>query len=1039
MSNWREQLSEQSESTSLAAWIEDYYHVPMLVILVGFILWNRVRNYGNFIVDGTVYLSGNDPWYHLRMTEYTVENFPSTMAYDPWTYFPIGSVPQQFGTLFNQLIAFVALVLGLGSPSEGLVEQVFLVAPPFVALLVCIPGYVIGRRLGGRIGGLIVVATIALMPDRFLSVTLAGVVDHHGIEVLFMSLSVLGMMVALSATEKEKPVFELLQAREFETMRKTIGYSMLAGVAMAMYVWTWPPAMWIFGIFSIFFVLQMSLDHLRGRSPEHAAFVGVISMVTAGILILSTTRTLDFTNVTSRSLLQPGLAFLGAGGVLFLAVLSREFDNRNLRRAYYPLSIAGTIVLTAGVMALALPGLFDFFTSQINRIFGFVTAPGTTAGTIGEARPMEFSELRETYQLAFFTAIGGAVLLLIKQILDDEPRGEELLIVLWGVMMVIATLTQLRFAYYLTIVVGALNAALVGYIFTLTGGASKEFEFETYQVLTVAVIILVMFAPLAGLPIISADTTATEFASDRSAPGDVVAWDDSLQYMNENTPVPGQFGAPDNEPMELFGSYEETDDFEYQEGSYGVMSWWDYGHWITERGERIPNANPFQEGSTSAAEFLLAQDEEEALDVLSGLQDGENAQTRYVMIDWRMVETESNAGGKFFAPPQFHPEYEQQDFSTQLMNVGEQGQLQPLARIHKQPYYNSMMTRLYHYHGSSQSPEPVVVEWTGQEREFAQEGLEDQTYIEAPAETEGGNVEMFDSLTEARDYVDNTTSAQVGGIGAMPTERVDGLEHFRLVHTSNTSAIPQSEADQQMMNYGVNLAMTQVFQQNTWNTGYGQAIMEGMDGENASQQELQQQASLDALNRMYPTTPSFTKTFERVPGATIEGTGPENSSVQVSVELEPENGQPFTYSRQATTDDDGNFELVVPYATTGYDEYGVEEGYTEPAVEATGPYQFNGGSPEQTENGTLLVWQGSANVTEGQVIGEDTEPVTVEIEQEELEFDDMTGNESDGGDGEQSSGESDSQSESESDESGDDTASVSLPTEQVAALVDATG
>ena len=979
MSNWREQFSEESETQAMVAWLEKYYHIPVLVVLVGFILWNRLRNYGNFIVDGTVYLSGNDPWYHMRMTDYTVQNFPATMPFDPWTNFPYGTTPNQFGTMFDQLIALAALIVGLGNPSESLVHQVFLVSPAFFAVLICIPAYFIGKRLGGRIGGLIIVATIAFVPDRLMSVTLAGNVQHHSMEVLFMSLSILGVMVALSAAEREKPVYELVQVREFDAMRETIGYSVLAGVALAMYVWAWPPAMWIFGILGIFFLVYMSIEHVRGRSPEHTAFVGVISMTTAGILILSTTRTLEITGTTSRSLIQPGLAFAGAGGVLFLAWLSREFDTRRVTRYAYPATIVGSIVLVLGVMALALPTLFDYLLSNIDRVFGFVTSPGTAAGTIGETRPMSFEEISETYYLGLFTAAAGGGAVLVKQLLGRNPRAEELLIVIWAVMMLVASLTQVRFSYYLTITVGALNAVLIGYIFRLAGSSDQQFEFETYQLLTVGVIVLVMFAPFFGLPIISADTTPTEFSDGASFPGDVVAWDDSLQYMNDSTPVPGQFGHPDNEPMDLYGTFEETDDFDYPDGAYGVMSWWDYGHWITERGERIPNANPFQQGANEAAEFLLAQDEEEALDALAEVDDHDEAQTRFVMIDWLMVETESNVGGKFFAPPEFHEEYDQRDFSVYYMSAGEQGQLIPESRLQKQPYYDSMVTRLYHYHGSSQNPEPVVVEWTGDEQEFGTEDLEGSAFVEKPPDGQD-SVLVFDSLAEAQEYVDENPSAQIGGLGAMPTERVEALEHFRLVHMSETSALPQTQQDVTMaQEHGVNLNMLSPAQQNTWNTGFGEVLMENMDESN------QQMAENQALNMMYPNTPAFTKTFEKVPGATVEGTGPENAIVQVTVSLDPENGNPFTYDRQVMTDDDGSFELVVPYATTGYDEYGVEEGYTEPAVEADGEYIFATPQPEQTEDGDLFTWEATANVTEAQVIGEDPEPVTVDMEREEFD------------------------------------------------------
>jgi len=52
-----------------------------------------------------------------------------------------------------------------------------------------------------------------------------------------------------------------------------------------------------------------------------------------------------------------------------------------------------------------------------------------------------------------------------------------------------------------------------------------------------------------------------------------------------------------------------------------VQSWWDYGHWITTRAERIPNANPFQQNAGAAADYLLAPSEAEAAEVLASQSD----------------------------------------------------------------------------------------------------------------------------------------------------------------------------------------------------------------------------------------------------------------------------------------------------------------------------------------------------------------------------------------------------------------------------------
>jgi len=941
MSNWREQLSEESESKAVVELLTRYYHYPTLAFLITFAFWNRIRNWSSFVVDGTVYYRGNDPWYHYRSTQYAVENNLATMPFDPWTYFPFGTSTGQFGTLFDQIIALVILIIGLGSPSESLVRHTFLVAPAFFALAICIPAYIIGRRVGGRFGGVVTVGFIAFAPDRLLEVSLAGNVQHHSAEMLFMALSMLGVMVALAAAEREKPVYELVVAGEVDELRGTIGWSLLAGVAMGAYLWTWPPGVWLFGILGVFFVIHLSIKHIQGQSPEHAAFVGVISLVTAGILQLSTVRTLEL-SATSRSILHPGLAFLVAGGVVFMAWLSREVEQRDLSPYAYPGIVTGAIFISTALVAVVLPDLFSFFFSQVDRVFGFVTSPGTAAGTIGEAQPPDdrLGHLYNQYQLAVVTAAIGAAIIIARLFVSQQRTGEELLILVWAAFIVAATFTQIRFGYYLTIPIGALNAVLVSFLMKTIGSPNtEELTIETYQVMTVALIVLIMFVPLLGVPWIGADATAVDRADAASQPGDVTGWSDSLDFLAEDTPAPGQYGDPDGDPMELYGTYDRTDDYDYPDGAYGVLSWWDYGHWITAQGERIPNANPFQQGASDAADFFLAQDEDEALEVMEeNFDDHENAQTRYVMIDWRMVETETidPLSGKYFAPIDFHSEFERGDFFERLLlqseeeMVTEQDVLQGSIMTQHQPYYDSMMSRLYHYHGSHTEPEPI-----GVDRSPTTDG-------ELP-------IEQFESLEQAQEWVDDGPERTIGGFGTAPEESVEALEHFRLVHaTEDVNEFPPQFS-----------------------------IASGEP---------------------------WTKTFERVPGATIQGQQEElaNEELIVSLPVEPENGEEFTYQQRIEADDDGSFSTTVPYATEGYDDWGVEEGYTDVSVRADEPYtiesEFDLDNETEDENQALSAYTGTANVTEGQVIGEDDSVVEVALEEEELDMDDI---EAEGDDGDE--------------------------------------
>ncbi|MEF8813096.1 MAG: oligosaccharyl transferase, archaeosortase A system-associated [Halovenus sp.] len=981
MSNWREQFGEGEESRAVLVWLERYYHYPIIGVLLLFAFWNRIRNWTNFVVGDRIYFRGNDPYYHLRQTQYAVENFPYTMPFDPWTQFPLGVNVGQFGTLFDQLIALGALLAGLGSPSEELVRQVFLLAPAFFVVPTVLVAYFLGKYLGGRFGGLVSVAIVAFAPDRFLSVSLAGNVQHESAELLFMGLGVLAVMIALTVAEREKPVYELVAAREFGELRGTIGWSMLAGVAMSLYLWVWPPGVWLFGILAVFFLVHLSIEHVRGRSPEHAAFVGVVSLVTAGLLQFAFIETLSL-NVVSRTILHPGLAFVAGGGVVFLAWLSRQVERRDLPRSAYPAITFGLAIGGTALFALLLPDLFGFFVAQVDRVLGFVTSPGTAAGTIGEAQPIDIGDLADSYKLAGFTAIVGGVFLLLKQVFDEEPSGGELLFVVWGLFMLAATLTQLRFEYYLTLVVGGLNAALAGYVMALISPSDREVRIESYQVFTVAAIVLVIIVPM-----FLVSPTVIEWSDGQSQPANSVEWDDNLQWMNENTPEPGQYANPDGEPMELFGTFDETDDFEYPPGAYGVLSWWDYGHWITSEAERIPVANPFQQGVRDAADFLLSQNESEGLAVLESIDESDDARVEYVMVDWKMVQTDTALQGKFFAPVDFSGQYERSDFYNRIIDrqLTEQFGLVAGTSVmqHKQPYYDSMAVRLYKYHGSAKDPQPYVLSWEGTEQDLGG----GDTFTSAPQNEPA--IQFYDSMAQAREAAENSNTAQVGGIGPHPAERVPALEHFRLVHLGETSALSPGPGQRSGLDFD--------FQRTARNNNLSQRLVaevpryEGVEPTRA------------LADFMFQTDPSWTKTFERVPGATIEGTTNPEAEVMLSVTLQPENGTQFTYRQRTTADEDGEFNATVPYATTGYGEWGPEEGYTDTNVRATGPYEVQSLLENETSGGIEAFEVGQVNVTEGQVLGEDNTPATVELES-------LTGEQNvtiEPGDGEQEGGNED--------------------------------
>jgi dolichyl-diphosphooligosaccharide--protein glycosyltransferase len=988
---------QRQGSSSVVDLFFDWYHVPALVLVVAAMLAIRLQQYGSFVRDGAVYFSGNDAWYHLRQVEYAVRHWPFTMPYDPWTNFPYGTNAAQFGTLYDQLVATAALVVGLGSPSSTTVAKTLLVAPAVFGALVAIPVYAVGKRLAGRVAGLFGAIVLLLMPGQFLQRGLVGFADHNVAEPFFQGLAVLGLMVALAVARRETPVWELVLDRDVDALRRPLLWSALAGVAVAVYMWVWPPGVLLVGVFGVYLVYQLTSDYATGGSPEPVAFVGVVSMVVAALLMLVQFEEASF-GPTDFGFLQPTIALGVAAGAAFLAGLARLFDQRDLERTYYPVAVVGLIGVAAGVAAVALPSLFDSIASNALSFIGFSSGAGLR--TISEAQPYLAPDILQRnamtatgrimadYGFTLFTGVVAVIWLVAKPLVRDGETervgyavgslavlgllflvpapfravgdafgvvselvgvalvaailfgavlqtnydAEKLLFVIWAAFMTAAAFTQVRFHYYLAPVVAIANAYLIGQILSYldlrVSSVAAVRDLQGYQVLAVLAAAMLIVTPVLLVPMGVRNTGNAQFdqsqtawqAAQQTGPGAVTEWDGSLQWMASNTPAPGTLGGADNE-MDHYGTYALTDDYDYPAGAYGVQSWWDYGHWITVRGERIPNANPFQQGATDAANFLLAPNESAAQDAL-GERDAEAAGTRYVMVDWQMAHPQS----KFGAPIVFYDRSNAS--SSDFYNPVYASNLRGSFQLRTQRYYESLMVRLYAYHGSAMEPEPVVVDWE-QRRAQTQSG---ETITIRAGPQDGRIVRQFENVSAAEEYAAEDGTAQVGGIGHYPTERVPALEHYRLVQVSESSANASSQYQS---------AARRTF---------------AVTGVPPSAQTLYE--------------PSFVKTFEKVPGATVTASGlPANVTVRASVPVRvPTTNETFRYTQEARTTENGELSMTLPYATTGYDDYGPSNGYTNVSVRAVGPYTIQ--SPLLNDNGSLAQYQTEVQIDEGRVNGD---------------------------------------------------------------------
>jgi dolichyl-diphosphooligosaccharide--protein glycosyltransferase len=869
-------------------WIEladRYGFAAGLALVVAFMAWIRTIDRADVFGDGLVYLSGNDAWYHARIVHLIVDHFPATQRFDAWSHFPYGTGRHSgFGGLFDQLIALGALIVGVGSPSPETVDAVVAYAPVVFGALTAVPAYLIGKWATDRWGGLLAAALLSLFSGQFLSRTAVGASDHQSSEAFFGALAFAGFIYAMRTGYAEKPTVADIRDRNWVVLRRPVVASSLGGVAIASYLMTWPPGVAFVFTIGVFVLLQIVRDHLHGRPVEYLAITTAVTMLPAGVLTLVYAKDYGL-SATSFSLLQPLLVLGIGGGAVLLYGISEYARSEGYERRYYPAIVGGVIAAVLVVSFLVFPRTADLFESLFVRMYSYGTATTQEAGTVGEIQPASPGNALVAFGYAFYLAAVGFAVLLSRVISRNRPT--ELLLVLWSFSTVSAYFTMIRFGYYFAVTVALLSAFAIWWTAGVLelGEIDALRDVETYQILGIALLV-VLVAPA---NVVAWDTTGDgrvnqpNWEQADGLAGANVAWQEELTWMRDNTPDPRGPGLAYDE----LTAPPDDGDFAYPANAYGVMSWWDYGHWITRTGERIPNANPFQEGPRPASAFLLAQSEERANLILEALP-----------------SMKGSAGE--ISPTEATGSISNDDLRVMIANQSDQ-------RANETTRYVMIDDQMAAYRGISRASSGKfgpITQWTGPVT-GAYESTRNRTIRTGNGTAEVpllGLSERYENTMLSRLYYGDAT----------------GLERYRLVHETQQATTFLSLARQT-------------------STGEYQPIGGGIVNAILTPQL---QGALRQNPNLVPydiRTESRVKTFERVEGARLTGqvdpdrlSGP-NATVLAQVSLRTgSRNRTFTYQSRTTTDENGSFSLTVPYPTNN--SVSPAEGGTNASVRATGNY-----------------------------------------------------------------------------------------------------
>ena len=612
----------------------------ILVVAAGLRVW---APWDDVLGAGRVNFLETDAWYHVRLVENQVRNFPHRVTVDP--YASPGGQYVAVAPLLDTVIATTVFLTQGRDASVDYIERVAAMVPAVVGVLAVVVVWALATIAFDRRAGLIAGLLAAILPGHFLDRTLVGFVDHHALEGLL----------------------------SFATLTALVAGSLTAGVMLGLYLLAWASGSYLVAILAIWIVLVALLC-----PPENAVASGRNAATAAGIALLMVLVFQD------PDLFRYNTQIASLAGMLTVS-LAVMFFARRFAIAIAALAVLA-VVLVVGAWVFT-PALVQQVAIDLNRF-----RPDPTRMAVLEARPLFlYSGNWDWWQPWTFFRSGfyaGAIATIgLTLTLWRTRRADHLLIVCFTIANYAATIGQNRFGYYLV----PATAVVCGWLATRIldwGGVPHAGNPNPPARLAVPFQRELAVIAVAGL-IVAPNIVPAAITTTRVG-GMQGYWFEAMHWLRTNTPEP--FGSAEY--------YLQRYDGNQPPASFSIMNWWDQGYWIVQTAHRVPVANPTQGGAPLAARFFTETDEAEALMLLT------EQRARYAIVDWELPFRDGESGalaGRFQNLADWAGIATSHFYSVCFSRTTESDAWQ-VTWLFYEPYYQSLVYRLMVLGGTAVTP-----------------------------------------------------------------------------------------------------------------------------------------------------------------------------------------------------------------------------------------------------------------------------------------------------------------------------------------------
>jgi dolichyl-diphosphooligosaccharide--protein glycosyltransferase len=637
-----------------------FYFIILFLVFVFAVFLRTYFSFDRFFSDPLKY-SSDDGIYHMRLVENELlgNHFPHRIYFDPYTNFPHGTY-EYFAPLYDQLLAAIIWIAGLGRPSLELINKIAPFYPVFLGGLMVVLAYFIARSVWGRKAGLLSALLMAVFPP-FLYKSLIGATDHHVMEILLSSLTMMFLLFSLKVRKErtenpKRPLIERIK-QELCCQKSFWVFSFLTGVSLGLYFLSWSGALlFLFIIFAFICCYYLSEYVFFGRSHYWILSMGILCFLITLLMISPFFKHPDLFRSYMYNIQHLEAIFFGVLGFLSLAVAAAIIKEKRLSRIFI-FSPAVVLVLLVVLLKLLSPDLFLGLWNSVRAVNTGVVNNALARELISEMAPLKWAKAFHDFSTIIYLFVIGFFFLVYDFIKNKKP--EYLLFIIWTAVIFLITgiipyFGQQRFVGYLSVNVALLSSFAVVKILRFARRGLDLLEIESFSketrsfvtigsILLIFNVVFLIFFPFPFNLVNSFPTNLPQIIGvvrDTAKDGLIVQSEDmyeTMKWIRENTPDPGvDYYALYKEP----GVNKETgkiNSYSYPETSYGILAVWDIGHMITYYAHRMPVANPFQQGigkrdgdktEPGEATFFIENDEQKAVGYLDQLR------VRYVITNY---------------------------------------------------------------------------------------------------------------------------------------------------------------------------------------------------------------------------------------------------------------------------------------------------------------------------------------------------------------------------------------------------------------------